>query len=243
LSELLSKFGWYYTKLATSHSSPPAELARKRLVDVDDSLDERLPLIREESQPELDVRAQQFQAMELHMQLLLIKLQTLMNQAKHEPRLKGPFPTALYKSILNGLQAILDRFHSMRCVTSNTDWYLYVSPAFMQSLRSERREMIGHVVLYFSVLSSAFRLKTPMPPYLPPAEIARRRLIKSVRDSEAMTQGPLNTSGQLLYFAYVLTMKSVIKELDRIGDALQDAFGVVGGDITNFERLFNGEVA
>jgi len=58
-----------------------------------------------------------------------------------------------------------------------------------------------------------------------------------------MTQGPLNTSGQLLYFAYVLTMKSVIKELDRIGDALQDAFGVVGGDITNFERLFNGEVA
>jgi hypothetical protein len=54
-----------------------------------------------------------------------------------------------------------------------------------------------------------------------------------------MTSRPLNTSGQLLYFAYVLTMKSVVKELEHIGDALQDAFGVVGGDIDNFERLFS----
>jgi len=67
-------------------------------------------------------------------------------------------------------------------------------------------------------------------------------LIKAVRDSEAMTKGPLNTSGQLLYFAYVLTMKSVVRELDRIGDALQDAFGVVGGDIANFDRLFSHSV-
>jgi hypothetical protein len=39
--------------------------------------------------------------------------------------------------------------------------------------------MIGNVVLYFSILSSAFRLKTPMPPYLPPAEISRRRLVRT----------------------------------------------------------------
>jgi len=54
-----------------------------------------------------------------------------------------------------------------------------------------------------------------------------------------MTNAPLNTSGQLLYFAYVLTMKSVVQELDRIGEALQDAFGVVGGDSEGFEQLFS----
>ncbi len=30
--------------------------------------------------------------------------------------------------------------------------------------------MVGNVILYFSVLSAAFKLKVPLPPYLPPAE-------------------------------------------------------------------------
>ena len=30
---------------------------------------------------------------------------------------------ALYRSILTSLQAILDRLHSMRCVTSREEWY------------------------------------------------------------------------------------------------------------------------
>jgi len=196
-------------------------------------------LLPAEHQSELDSRIGQFQAIELHLQLQLIKLQALLNQASREPRLKGPFPVSLYKTILSSLQAILDRFHSMRCVTTHPQWYTYVRPAFMENLRRERREMIGDIILYFSVLSSAFQLKTPMPPYLPPAEESRRRLVRAVRESEAMTNGDLNSSGQLLYFAYVLTMKTVIRELDHIGKALQDSYGVVGGSIDSFEQLFN----
>ena len=37
--------------------------------------------------------------------------------------------------------------------------------------------MAGNIILYFSVLASAFRLKAPLPPYLPPAEEARERLV------------------------------------------------------------------
>jgi len=74
---------------------------------------------------------------------------------------------------------------------------------------------------------------------LPPAEESRRRLIRAVRETEAMSSGQLNSSGQLLYFAYVLTMKTVIRELDHIGNTLQEAYGVVGGSIENFERLFS----
>jgi hypothetical protein len=63
--------------------------------------------------------------------------------------------------------------------------------------------------------------------------------IKAVRETEAMSGGHLNSTGQLLYFAYVLTMKTVIRELDDIGDVLQEANGVIGGSTENFERLFN----
>jgi hypothetical protein len=59
---------------------------------------------------------------ELHLQIQLIKLQELLAQTQHEPRLKGPFPVKLYRGILTGLQTILDRLHSMRCVTMRDEW-------------------------------------------------------------------------------------------------------------------------
>ncbi len=48
---------------------------------------------------------------------------------------------------------------------------------FILPVNVERREMVGNVILYFSVLSAAFKLKVPLPPYLPPAEQSRQRLV------------------------------------------------------------------
>ncbi len=39
--------------------------------------------------------------------------------------------------------------------------------------------MVGNIILYFSTLASAFRLKAPLPPYLPPAEKARQQLVST----------------------------------------------------------------
>ena len=66
---------------------------------------------------------QHFMSMELHLQLQLIELQGLLAQTQHEPRLKGPFPVQLYRSILTRLQSILDKLHSMRCVTAREEWH------------------------------------------------------------------------------------------------------------------------
>lgn len=62
---------------------------------------------------------------ELHLQRKLITLQELLAQTQHEPRLKGPFPIQLYRSILTSLQTILDKLHSMRCVTTREEWYCF----------------------------------------------------------------------------------------------------------------------
>jgi hypothetical protein len=62
---------------------------------------------------------------ELHLQIKLIELQSLLAQAQHEPRLKGPFPVELYRGILVSLQIILDKLHSMRCVTTREEWYYF----------------------------------------------------------------------------------------------------------------------
>lgn len=62
---------------------------------------------------------------ELHLQIKLIEIQGLLAQTQNEPRLKGPFPVQLYRGILTSLQTILDKLHSMRCVTTREEWYVF----------------------------------------------------------------------------------------------------------------------
>lgn len=73
---------------------------------------------------------------ELHLQIKLIQLQGLLAQTQHEPRLKGPFPVALYRAMLTSLQTILDKLHSMRCVTSREEWYVLNVPQAISLLTS-----------------------------------------------------------------------------------------------------------
>lgn len=119
--------------------------------------------------------------------------------------------------------------------------------------------MVGNVVLYFSVLSSALQLKKPMPPYLPPAERCRQRLVGALKELDIVKQRRVASSRQLLYFAYALMMskssprpsriyssclvtkhalEGVIAELELLGKALQEAFGVIGQNTDDFEALF-----
>ena len=42
----------------------------------------------------------------------------------------------------------------------------------------------------------------------------------------------------MLFFAYALTMKGVIQELDFLGRTLQNAFGVIGQSLEEFESMF-----
>lgn len=121
--------------------------------------------------------------------------------------------------------------------------------------------MVGNVILYFSTLSAAFRIKAPLPPYLPPAEQSRRRLVEAIKNLDVVKRREVrgSNSKQLIYVAYALMMSAhpvqlnintftdryiegVIAELDFLGRTLQEAFGVVGSDIHDFDLLFKPDV-
>jgi len=101
--------------------------------------------------------------------------------------------------------------------------------------------MVGNIILFFSVLSSAFRLKAPLPPYLPPAAKSQQRLVDAIRNLDVVKNRDAKGSRQLLFFAYALTMKGVIQELDFLGGTVQEAFGVIGEGLEEFEELFRLE--
>ncbi|KAJ8078011.1 hypothetical protein PM082_000213 [Marasmius tenuissimus] len=234
LGELCLNMGWLYTRLVASNSFAP------EYKDDEESDDDSRPpdSLMSPQQTRLNNSIQEFMAMELHLQIKLIELQGLLAQTQHEPRMKGPFPVALYRSILTSLQTILDRLHSMRCVTTREEWYTSVRQDFILPVQRERRDMVGNIILFFSTLASAFQLKAPLPPYLPPAEESRQRLVDAIRGLEVVRNRDVKGSRQLLFFAYALTMKGVTQELKVLGRTLQDAFGVIGQSPEEFEALF-----
>ncbi|KAG8975012.1 hypothetical protein FRB90_009653, partial [Tulasnella sp. 427] len=105
LSDFCLNLGWLYTKLVETYSVPPHELAA---IAATDEAGHRKAVAH------LEASVHNFMSMELHLQLSIIKLQSLLSQTQHEPRLKGPFPIHLYRTILTSLQVILDKLHTMR---------------------------------------------------------------------------------------------------------------------------------
>ncbi|KAJ7496902.1 Fusaric acid resistance protein-like-domain-containing protein [Mycena latifolia] len=228
LGEFCLNIGWLYTRLVASNLSSPDSRVVNEYHE-----SPRATCAFSPAHARVSNSIKEFMAM----QIKLIELQGLLEQAQHEPRLKGPFPVQLYRGVLISLQTILDKLHSMRCVTTREEWQS-VRQDFIFPVNKERREMVGNIILSFSTLASAFQLKAPLPPYLPPAEASRQRLVAAIRNLDVVRNRDVKGSRQLLFFAYAITMKGVTMELEVLGHTLQNAFGVIGQTPEEFEALF-----
>lgn len=195
VSDFLLRLAWLYQKLVSFYSSRPEESI----------------VVRKQT-------AQMFMDLELGLQRTLLELQELLKQTPNEPRLKGAFPVETYSNILGSCQNIADKFASMRTVILKDEWFEQVQHDFIMPVTNERRELVGNILLYFYILASAMRLKTPLPPYLPPARMAWESLILRLR------QLPIVQSKQLLekdhvnlfYYVYVTVLEDIIRELDKV---------------------------
>ncbi|CAO3625347.1 unnamed protein product [Cunninghamella blakesleeana] len=249
LSDFILRLAWIYQKLIALHSS--SSNSNKNDNDgyhqamiytyKDDHQDDQ----GEESTEQTSWTAYKFMELELGLQRSLIDLQTLLAQTPNEPRLKGAFPVSTYSDMLSSCQNIVDKFTSMRTVMMKEEWSIYVQQTFSVTANKERREMVGNVLLYFYLLASALRLKTPLPPYLPPAHTALQTLNQKLRqDTNSLLLSKKNLQHQhpsvttttaasyieqdqlhIFYFAYMLMMEDIIRELDRLGENMTLLFG------------------
>ena len=63
----------------------------------------------------------------------------------------------------------------MRIAVTKEEWYTSIRRNFLIPITKERKDLVGNVLLYFYILAAALILKTPLPPYLPPAEKAKNK--------------------------------------------------------------------
>ena len=85
------------------------------------------------------------------------QLSALLVVARNEPRLKGTFPP-IYRQVLSECQSILDSLSSMRNLGPGVTER--IKREFMIPVNRERKEMVGNVLLFLSVLAGAVSLKT-----------------------------------------------------------------------------------
>ncbi|EIE87122.1 hypothetical protein RO3G_11833 [Rhizopus delemar RA 99-880] len=233
LSDLLIQLSWLYKQLVSEYSD-------YKDMKTGDGMDgnRSVTSIRELEAlaKRNEIRSIQFQNVELSLQFSLVELQDLLVHAPNEPRLKGPFPAKTYEAMLTSCQNILDKFLSIRIVILKDIWATQVRKDLMLPASKELMEMAGSVLLYFYLLASALQLKTPLPPYLPPAEKAREMLMLKLQQlpkitSDLKKNNDYNDSEAvkdecyMVYYAYVVMMESIIIELDKLGKQMKELFG------------------
>ncbi|CEQ42719.1 SPOSA6832_04576, partial [Sporobolomyces salmonicolor] len=251
---------YLYEQIIRVYSAPPPSLAQAYSIprSASEDADESTSLLGRQAQMELERAAEDFVAMELELQLTLIRVSGLLAATPHEPRLKGPFPVAEYQKVLSSCQTLLDLLTAVARMTHREAWFAAVRRDFVIPVNKERREMVrpsrllamlpsrlsltrarrpqvGNIVLYFSILSSAVSLKSPLPAYLPPAAEARQRLVAKLQGLEVVKRRLVRGGSEsLLYYAYIIVIKDVIAQLDELGRSFQQLFGIIGTGLSFF---------
>ncbi|KAG9292181.1 hypothetical protein G9A89_023901 [Geosiphon pyriformis] len=246
LSLLIINMSWLYKKLVALYSHPPQD-SQKSNRENDDLIGnsirsnanaQQTAITLTQSKYHLSTSTKEFMELELFLQVSIIELRDLLGQTPNEPRLKGPFPVHTYGKILNSCQNILDKMLSMRIAVTKEQFYEAIRRDFIIPINRELRELVGNMLLYFYILAAALRLKTPLPPYLPPADQARRRMVQKIRDLPVVRQRVVegNDEHYIVYYAYALVMEDIIRELENLGAIMQELFGTMGGE--DFDALF-----
>ncbi|KAI9272770.1 Fusaric acid resistance protein-like-domain-containing protein [Phascolomyces articulosus] len=245
LSDLLLHLSWLYKQLVSVYSETNANtsedvyslLIEEMFYDTQNRTDytptpQQMKALAERNK----IRAAQFQKIELALQVSLVTLQELLTHAPNEPRLKGPFPVKIYDSMLTSCQSILDKFLSMRIVILKDVWAIQVRRSLMLPANKEWMDMGGNILLYFYLLASALQLKTPLPPYLPPAEMSRQVLMAKLEQVLPATNVSSDDS-YMVYYAYVAMMENIIQELDKLGNHMKGLYGTLVSE-DNWARSF-----
>lgn len=226
LSDLLLRLLWLYKQLVSVYSEDEEEPVSQNI-----NITGTQMLLNEASilAKRNNMRETFLQKTEIAIQLNIFELQGLLVHAPNEPRLKGAFPTKTYSAMLNSCQNILDKLLTMRVVILKDVWAIHVRRSLLLPVSNEFMEMTGNVFLYFYLLASALQLKTPLPPFFPQAEKTRKALMKRLQQLPTVMERGLQKynlteekkyESYMVYYAYVVLMESIIKELEEVRNLL-----------------------
>lgn len=173
---------------------------------------------------------------ERELQGTMIELQTLLGHAPMELRIKGPFPLAEYKQMMQSTQKILDAYQNISVLISKNPNPTSKEYELIERTEADRREICGRVFLYFYLAASAIRMGLPLPDILPSVVHAVDRMLVTLNEHRlASLDSTADDEDFVLFYTYTLVTLSIVEELTKITQTIQKLFGAIDDD-----KLFVG---
>jgi hypothetical protein len=193
LSDFFVNLNLLYHKMTEFYSTPIPK--GPSYTESTNSAQETDPLLTRALQPALTATeyiersTKEFLALEMLLQVKLLKIQDLLALTRNEPRLKGTFPRGMYARIISHCQSLIDRMLTMRTAVTDATWIDHIRRDLVRPVQAEWRRMSGNIELYMYTIAAALLMKLPIPAYLPPAGEAWKELIRRVRSLPQVRAG------------------------------------------------------
>lgn len=167
---------------------------------------------------------------ELKLQQFVRKLQGLVDSAKSEFELRGPFPHAVYSKIVNSTVHMLEVFHEMNVVIPRDVRPTPGLEALLRVTKAEREQLCSRISHMFSVLASSMKLEFPLATdVLPNIDHTRDRLLARIfayRQSNTEEE-PTTDEDYGIVYAYALVTGQLAQEIQDTLKQIETLFGVL----------------
>jgi hypothetical protein len=174
---------------------------------------------------------------EFELQKFLSTLEKMLDSAKSEFELKGPFPDKVYGRILKSTGRMLDAFHAMNVVILKDLVGKKGELELLKATTRERAQLCSRISHLFSVLASSMKLEYPLNDALPNTEHTRDRLLARIfayRKDEAAANGTTDEDFGLLY-AYALVTGQLSQEIKEVLREVENLFGVLDEELLKLQ--------
>lgn len=149
---------------------------------------------------------QEASAIAQKIQLLISEQKTLIEAAKTEPRLKGPFPHEIYEQFIGHLQFLLDRILTIKLITPNDFRWNFdelsrrllrkfsevIKNNIVEPLKEPRESVTTNMYMSLWIMAESIRSKAPVPKHLPNAMKSRRELVAAFKNLPAVQTAGLD---------------------------------------------------
>ncbi|ORX82626.1 hypothetical protein K493DRAFT_342174 [Basidiobolus meristosporus CBS 931.73] len=169
------------------------------------------------------------------LQSSITKATALLAPSAQEPRLRDDFQEQTYVDIITKVQNLLDWSSTMRTSILQIEDRLRVMLA--NRLVKRRKDVVAAVLLHFYCISGAFKSKSPLPPYLPSARVARLRLLSKIRKVsifQNLGNKSLHSDNDAddgfvftYWYSYAGSLIEIVEEQEELGDLVKQIVGEI----------------
>ncbi|EEH38076.2 actin-interacting protein [Paracoccidioides lutzii Pb01] len=173
----------------------------------------------------------------LEFQRFMVSLETLYNSARSEFELRGPFPEAIYISLLTRTRRMLDAIQAMNLEIMKNLTASEGEAAMLSYTLPERMQLSARISHLLSVVASSMKLEYPLNDALPEIDHARDRLLARLHRFRQDTSASRLTTDEdyALLYAYALVTGQLGNEITAIIGDLSKLFGILDEDVLKLE--------